>query len=69
MPNPNEYDDDKQKFMGDCMHQTKKVEDKPQAQSVAICLNLWRNKGKKKKTAGDILRCAAEALIISGKSE
>lgn len=63
MPDIKKYDD-KQKWMGDCMHQNKKVEGKGQAQSVAICLNMWRDKGKKKtrKKATDALRCAAAAL-------
>jgi hypothetical protein len=64
MPNPKNYKD-KQVWMGDCMHQTKKVEGKPQDQSVAICLNKWRNKDKKKKvkkTAGEVIRCIAAAL-------
>lgn len=45
MPNPRRYKD-KSKFMQDCMHQTLKVEGKPQDQSVAMCLNMWRNKDK-----------------------
>lgn len=63
MPNPKKYKD-KQKWMADCMHQNKTVEGKPQEQSVAICLNIWRNKDKKKrkKSAGDILRGLAAAL-------
>jgi len=63
MPNPSKYSD-KQKWMDDCMHQNRKVEGKPQDQSVAICLNMWHNKDKKKrkKSAGDILRGLAAAL-------
>jgi len=65
VPDPKKYSD-KQDFMDDCMHQTKKVEGKPQAQSVAVCLNMWRNKGKKsKKCASEALRCAAQALLAA----
>ena len=35
--------------MSDCMHQTVNVENKDQDQSIAICLNMWKQKGKKKK--------------------
>lgn len=56
MPDPGRYKN-KQNWMEDCMHQTKTVEDKPQDQAVAICLNMWRNKDKKKKKAAhEILR-------------
>lgn len=60
MPDPRKYDD-KQEWMSDCMHQTKKVEGKPQDQSVAICLSRWREKGKKKKkkSAAEVLRQVA----------
>lgn len=66
MPDPNKYDD-KKEWMSDCMHTSIKEEGKPQGQAVAICLNMWRNKGKKgkRKNASDVLRCAAEALMAS----
>lgn len=50
MPDPKGYKD-KQEFMSDCMHQLRKVENKPQDQSVAICLSMWKNRGKKKKSS------------------
>lgn len=50
MPDPSKYKD-KQKWMEDCMHQTKTEEGKPQDQAVAICLSMWRNKGKDKDKA------------------
>jgi len=64
MPDPTKYSD-KQQWMGDCMHTLRREEGKPQGQAVAVCLNMWRNKGKKKgrKKASDALRCAAEALL------
>jgi len=63
MPDPKKYSD-KQDWMDDCMHQNVKEEGKLQGQSVAICLNTWRSKNKKKgkKKASDALRCAAAAL-------
>ena len=58
MPNPAKYKD-KHKFMGDCMHQVKTVEGKPQDQAVAQCLAMWREKGKKKKKDK---KCASEII-------
>jgi len=72
VPNPKQYKD-KSKFMGDCMHQNLKVEDKSQDQAVAVCLNMWRErrkkrgKGNRKKSAGEFLMDAALALMDSGK--
>jgi hypothetical protein len=69
MPNPSDYDKkDKQKYMEDCMHQTRKVEKKPQGESVAICLSRWReDKGedKKSKSAHSILRGIAERILAN----
>jgi hypothetical protein len=53
MPNPKKYKD-KKKWMEDCMHQTVKEEGKPREQGVAICLNRWRDKNKKKKMASTV---------------
>lgn len=61
MPNPKKYKD-KSKFMGDCMHQVKKVEGEPQDKAVAICLNMWAEKGKK-KSAADYLRALSKELL------
>ena len=55
MPNPKNYDN-KDDWMGVCMHQLKKNEGKGQGESVAQCLSTWRNKDKKKK------KCASEIL-------
>lgn len=71
MPDVGRYKD-KKNWMADCMHQTLKVEGKKQDQAVAICLNMWRNRNKKKKgrvkkTAGGILRSVADS-ILSDKS-
>lgn len=45
MPNPNEFSNERD-WMDACMHQLKKVEKKDQDQSVAICLNRWRDRNK-----------------------
>lgn len=63
MPNPSDYSD-KQKWMEDCMHQTKTVEKKPQDQAVAICLNRWREKGKKASIASRLRGVAREIAMI-----
>lgn len=55
MPDPKDYDD-KQSFMGACMHQVKTKEGKPQDQAVAQCLSMWRNK---KKAASVLNRIAS----------
>lgn len=60
MPNPNNYkENEKQKFMSDCMHQVKKVEGKSQEESVSQCLGMWGSRGKKKKCASEVIREAA----------
>lgn len=46
MPNPKEYSN-KRDWMDACMHQCITVEKKEQEQSVAQCLNQWRDKVKK----------------------
>jgi len=62
MPNPSNYSD-QNKWMDDCMHQMRKVEKKPQDQSVAVCLNRWREKDKKKKKcAAGFIRAIAEGM-------
>jgi hypothetical protein len=63
VPNPNDYDKkDKQKFMADCMHQVKTVENKPQDEAVSQCLGMWGNKDKK-KCASEIIRKIAFKLL------
>ena len=59
MPNPAKYKD-KKKFMEDCIHQTLHVEKKNKDQSLAQCLNMWRDKNKGKKC------CLADDLRIIG---
>lgn len=62
MPDPNKYKDQRS-FMDDCMHQVKKVEGNPQDKSVAMCLSMWRDKGKKKNKDGKSKsKCASEFL-------
>lgn len=63
MPDPNKYDGDKQKFMGDCMHQCVRIENKDRDQSIAQCLGMWRDKDKKKKCASDIIRELSRELL------
>jgi 2'-5' RNA ligase len=46
MPNPKKYKN-KKKWMRDCLHQTLHVEKKDKNQGLALCLNRWREKGKK----------------------
>lgn len=49
MPNPKNYSS-KDDFMHACVPMRKKEgKDKSHAQSVAVCLSMWRNKGKKSK--------------------
>jgi len=54
MPNPKKYKN-KNKLMGECMHQVETVEGKPHEQAVAQCLQMWRDKGKK-KCASELIR-------------
>jgi hypothetical protein len=68
MPDPAKYKD-KQDFMGDCMHQVKKVEGEPQNVAVGKCLGMWRSehegkKSSKKRTKGafEVVRTIAERL-------
>jgi len=69
MPDPNDFKT-KKNWMGACMRQNLKVEGKEQDQAVAICLNMWREKHKKKvrkparKKASEAVRSAAEALML-----
>lgn len=62
MPNPKKFDN-KSDWMDSCMHQLRKVENKDQQQSVAICLNMWRDKDKKKKLAHRVASAFIEASI------
>lgn len=64
MPNPNKYKQ-KSKWMRDCMHQNMHVEKKDRDQSVAICLNRWKQKGSK-RCLSNILK-NIYASIIEGK--
>jgi hypothetical protein len=60
MPNPKDFNDQND-WMDVCMHQVKTVEGKGQAEAVAQCLAIWRDKGKKKKkSASDIIRELAD---------
>ena len=61
MPNPKDYKD-KQEFMSDCMHQTRRKEKMPQDQAVAVCLNMWRDKGKK-TAVSKVLRHIGESIL------
>lgn len=47
MPDPKKYKK-KQDFMNDCMHVMRREENRPQDQSVAICLSMWKNRNKDK---------------------
>jgi len=53
MPNPNNYTN-KENFMSDCLRQTINVENKDRDQGIAMCLNMWKNKGKKKKKGNEM---------------
>ena len=55
MPDPKSFSDQND-WMDACMHTQVKGEGKPQQQSVAICLSMWKNRNKKK----DKKKCAAE---------
>jgi len=49
MPNPHDFSD-KDSFMHACMSaRSEEGNDSSHKQSVAICLSMWREKGKKKK--------------------
>jgi len=64
MPNPKKFDNQNE-WMDACMHQQRKVENKEQGQSVAICLNMWRDKNKKSasRVANAFIASEREALI------
>jgi len=59
MPNPNLYEDNKNKFMHDSI-KTNIAEGKKRGQAIAISISMWNNRNKKKKgkrkTASEILR-------------
>jgi hypothetical protein len=59
MPNPKEFSN-KKDWMDACMHQCVTVEKKEQDQSVAQCLNQWRD--KEKKSARKIVASFLEAM-------
>ena len=61
MPDPKRYKDE-DSFMSDCMHTTVKEEGKSRDQGVAQCLNMWRNRNKKRKgkAASVVLRYLEE---------
>lgn len=63
MPDPKKYED-KQKFMEDCMHENMKEEGKPQDQSVAVCLNMWNDRNKKKACISTSLKKLASVLAL-----
>jgi len=66
MPNPKEFDNQNE-WMDACMHQQRKVENKDQAQSVAVCLNMWKDKDKKKsasRVASAYIASELEAAIF-----
>jgi len=60
MPNPKKYKSQK-KFMCDCLHQTVTVEGRKKDQGLAMCLNMWKNRGKKKKMARNVIANFIEA--------
>ncbi len=67
MPNPKEFNK-KEDWMDACMHQQRKVENKEQGQSVAICLNMWKDKDKKKsasRVANAFIASELEATIFT----
>ena len=61
MPNPKNFSNQND-WMDACMHQVRKVEGKPQDQAVVQCLEMWRNKDKKKKSAAQLLREIASSI-------
>lgn len=67
MPNPKSYDS-KDEWMDACMS-TRKDEhpDEDHDQSVAICLNMWRDKDKKKESASEQKVVEAEELSTKGR--
>jgi hypothetical protein len=54
MPDPKRYaptEEGKKHFMRDCMHTTLHLEKKDKNQGIAQCMQMWRDRGKKKKKA------------------
>jgi len=47
MPDPKKFENQRD-WMDACMHQLRKVENKEQDESVAQCINIWRDKNKKR---------------------
>jgi len=64
MPNPNQYKNEKD-FMRECMHQTLHMEKKDRDNAVAQCLNMWRNR-KKKKCIANFLK-ELSSFLVQGK--
>jgi hypothetical protein len=62
MPDPKKYKNQND-FMDDCMHQCVRIENKPHEQAVAQCLSVWREKGKKKKCASELILEQSNRLI------
>jgi hypothetical protein len=73
MPNPKDFDN-KQDWMDACMSQQKdegknlKKEDE-RDQAVAICLNMWGDKNKKKASKAKVASAAKALRNISQKLE
>jgi hypothetical protein len=78
MPDPKKFKN-KDKWMGAGMLQMKEVEGRPQDQSIAICLDMWKKKDKKKKmekradevpmSMADYLRDLATSVIYKFSDE
>ena len=49
-------------FMKECMHKTLHMEKKDRDQATAECLNMWRNR-KKKKCVASLLKELSTSLI------
>jgi hypothetical protein len=59
LPDPKKFKDQKH-FMEECMHTTLHKEKKSPEQGAAQCLNMWRDRNKKKKATwvslSDVIR-------------
>lgn len=47
LPSPKKFKDQKA-FMKECMHQTLHMEKKEKDQAIAQCMQMWRDRSKKK---------------------
>lgn len=65
MPNPKLYKNQKQ-WMKDCLHQTMHMERKEREQSIAQCLQMWRDREKKKKK--ELARNVAASWLNSARA-